>query len=176
MACRRWREKANAVPFFTSAISTELDRAGGRPPRLLAPGFGRSAYSSFRSGRWPTSPPKGAPACARLVICWGSAVGTSGSSRRSCPQDTGCHDGGHVPVVAAVTAGTDSSGAIDPLDVVQDSSRRHGVWFHFDAAYGGPAVLSSRSQNELAALKDANSLVLDPPHMNVMCRSRRGCR
>lgn len=67
-----------------------------------------------------------------------------------------------IPVVAAASAGTASTGTIDPLAEIRDVCRQHGVWFHVDAAYGGPAILSSRYRDELAALRDADSLVLDP--------------
>jgi glutamate/tyrosine decarboxylase-like PLP-dependent enzyme len=69
---------------------------------------------------------------------------------------------GNIPVVVAASAGTASTGTIDPLHAIRDVCRRHGVWFHIDAAYGGPAVLASRYQNELSALQDADSLALDP--------------
>jgi aromatic-L-amino-acid decarboxylase len=71
-------------------------------------------------------------------------------------------EGGNLPIVVAASAGTASTGTIDPLHDIRDVCRRHGVWFHVDAAYGGPAVLTARYRNELAALKDADSLALDP--------------
>jgi glutamate/tyrosine decarboxylase-like PLP-dependent enzyme len=71
-------------------------------------------------------------------------------------------DGGDIPVVVAANAGTASTGAIDPLQEIRDLCRRHGVWFHVDAAYGGPAILTARYKRELSALKDADSLALDP--------------
>jgi glutamate/tyrosine decarboxylase-like PLP-dependent enzyme len=69
---------------------------------------------------------------------------------------------GHLPVVVAANAGTASTGTIDPLDDIRDVCRRHGVWFHVDAAYGGPAILTARYKQELCALRDADSLGLDP--------------
>jgi glutamate/tyrosine decarboxylase-like PLP-dependent enzyme len=71
-------------------------------------------------------------------------------------------DSGHLPVVVAASAGTASTGTIDPLPDIRDVCHRHGVWFHVDAAYGGPAVLTTRYKNELSALKNADSLALDP--------------
>ena len=71
-------------------------------------------------------------------------------------------EGGNIPVVVAASAGTASTGTIDPLHDIRDVCHRHGVWFHVDAAYGGPAILTTRYRNELAALKDADSLALDP--------------
>lgn len=71
-------------------------------------------------------------------------------------------ESGHVPVAVAASAGTASTGSIDPLHDIQDVCHRYGVWFHVDAAYGGPAILTSRYKAELSALKDADSLALDP--------------
>jgi glutamate/tyrosine decarboxylase-like PLP-dependent enzyme len=82
---------------------------------------------------------------------------------------------GCVPVVVAASAGTASTGAIDPLGEIRDVCRRHGVWFHVDAAYGGPAILSGRYGQELAALRDADSLALDP-HKWLSVPVKRGCR
>jgi glutamate/tyrosine decarboxylase-like PLP-dependent enzyme len=71
-------------------------------------------------------------------------------------------EGGNCPVVVAASAGTASTGTIDPLHAIRDVCHRHGVWFHVDAAYGGPAVLTARYKKELSALRDADSLALDP--------------
>ena len=71
-------------------------------------------------------------------------------------------EGGNLPVVVAASAGTASTGAIDPLHDIREVCQRHGVWFHVDAAYGGPAVLTARYKDALSALKDADSLALDP--------------
>jgi glutamate/tyrosine decarboxylase-like PLP-dependent enzyme len=71
-------------------------------------------------------------------------------------------ESGYLPIVVAASAGTASTGTIDPLDDIREVCHRHGVWFHVDAAYGGPAVLTARYKNELSALQDADSLALDP--------------
>lgn len=68
---------------------------------------------------------------------------------------------GHVPVVVAASAGTAGTGAIDPLHEIRDLCKRHSVWFHVDAAYGGPAILSDRYRDELSPLRDADSVALD---------------
>lgn len=68
----------------------------------------------------------------------------------------------NLPVVVAASAGTASTGAIDPLPEIREVCRRHGVWFHVDAAYGGPAILTTGYKNALSALRDADSLALDP--------------
>jgi aromatic-L-amino-acid decarboxylase len=71
-------------------------------------------------------------------------------------------DSGNIPVVVAASAGAASTGTIDPLHDIREVCHRHGVWFHVDAAYGGPAILTARYKCVLSALKDADSLALDP--------------
>jgi glutamate/tyrosine decarboxylase-like PLP-dependent enzyme len=71
-------------------------------------------------------------------------------------------DSGALPVVVAASAGTASTGTIDPLHDIRQICHRYGIWFHIDAAYGGPAVLTTRYKNALSALRDADSLALDP--------------
>jgi aromatic-L-amino-acid decarboxylase len=71
-------------------------------------------------------------------------------------------ESGHLPVVVAANAGTASTGTIDPLDPIREVCQRHGIWFHVDAAYGGPAILTARYKGALSALREADSLALDP--------------
>lgn len=69
---------------------------------------------------------------------------------------------GHRPIAVVASAGTASTGAIDPLAEVAAICRRHELWFHIDGAYGAPAILSARYRNTLAALALADSVGLDP--------------
>jgi aromatic-L-amino-acid decarboxylase len=69
---------------------------------------------------------------------------------------------GECPIAVVASAGTASTGAIDPLAEVAAVCRRHDLWFHIDGAYGAPAILSGRYRDELAALALADSLGLDP--------------
>ena len=58
----------------------------------------------------------------------------------------------------AATAGTTSTGAVDPLEELAELD----LWLHVDGAYGAPAVLTERGRAALAGLERADSLVLDP--------------
>jgi glutamate/tyrosine decarboxylase-like PLP-dependent enzyme len=69
----------------------------------------------------------------------------------------------HVqPVAVVATAGSTSTGAIDDLEAITGVCRRHDVWLHVDAAYGGPAILSSEYGSLLRAVSRADSVALDP--------------
>ena len=61
---------------------------------------------------------------------------------------------GRTPFCVVATAGTTSTGAVDPLEELADL----GLWLHVDGAYGAPAVLCGA----LGGLEHADSLVLDP--------------
>jgi glutamate/tyrosine decarboxylase-like PLP-dependent enzyme len=60
------------------------------------------------------------------------------------------------------SAGTVSTGAIDPLREIAELCRRHGLWLHVDGAYGAPAVLSHHYREELAPMALADSIAVDP--------------
>jgi len=59
------------------------------------------------------------------------------------------------------TAGTTSSGAIDPLDAVADICQKRNIWFHADAAWGGAAAAVPRLRPHLAGIERADSVTCD---------------
>jgi aromatic-L-amino-acid decarboxylase len=67
-----------------------------------------------------------------------------------------------APIAVAATAGTTSTGAVDPLNELADVCADLGLWLHVDGAYGAPAVLCDAGRATLAGLDRADSLVLDP--------------
>jgi glutamate/tyrosine decarboxylase-like PLP-dependent enzyme len=69
---------------------------------------------------------------------------------------------GRRPFCVVASAGTTSTGAVDPLGELADLCAEHGLWLHVDGAYGAPAMLSARGRELLAGLERADSLVLDP--------------
>jgi len=69
---------------------------------------------------------------------------------------------GRTPLAVSANAGATNTGAVDPLPELAEVCRRHGVWLHVDAAYGGFAVLSERGRAQLRGLELADSLTLDP--------------
>jgi glutamate/tyrosine decarboxylase-like PLP-dependent enzyme len=76
---------------------------------------------------------------------------TADAVRAAASEDT-------APMCVAATAGTTSTGAVDPLEELAEL----GLWLHVDGAYGAPAVLTERGRAVLAGLERADSLVLDP--------------
>jgi aromatic-L-amino-acid/L-tryptophan decarboxylase len=70
--------------------------------------------------------------------------------------------GGLDPFCVVATAGTTSTGAIDPLHELHAASRELGLWLHVDGAYGAPATLTDPGAAVLDGLGLADSLVIDP--------------
>jgi aromatic-L-amino-acid decarboxylase len=66
------------------------------------------------------------------------------------------------PAVVVGTAGTTSTGSIEPLADLAEIASRHGMWFHVDAAYGGVLALSDELRPLLAGIERADSVTLDP--------------
>ena len=66
------------------------------------------------------------------------------------------------PIAVVGTAGTTGTGAIDPLTGVADVCSEHGLWFHVDAAYGGPAALTSQLAHLFDGIENADSIGFDP--------------
>jgi aromatic-L-amino-acid/L-tryptophan decarboxylase len=81
---------------------------------------------------------------------------------------------GDVPVVVVGTAGTVSTGAIDPLDELAEICRQEAVWFHVDAAYGGFAAALPDAPPALRALGRADSVAVDP-HKWLYVPLEAGC-
>jgi aromatic-L-amino-acid/L-tryptophan decarboxylase len=72
-------------------------------------------------------------------------------------------DGDADDVVGVVaTAGTTNAGIVDDLAGVSAVARRWGLWFHVDAAYGGPGLFTSLVRDRYAGIENADSFVIDP--------------
>ncbi len=71
-------------------------------------------------------------------------------------------EAGVRPFAVVGTAGTVSTGAVDPLGEIADLCEREGLWFHVDAAYGGPAMLAPDLRPLLAGIERADSIAFDP--------------
>jgi len=81
---------------------------------------------------------------------------------------------GERPALVIGTAGTVSTGAIDPLVEISEICRAEGVWFHVDGAYGGFAAALPDAATDLRALALADSVALDP-HKWLYAPLEAGC-
>ncbi len=83
-------------------------------------------------------------------------------------------DAGDLPFVVVGTAGSVSTGAIDPLAEIGALCTRHGLWFHVDGAYGGFAAALDTVPADLHALSGADSVAVDP-HKWLYAPLEAGC-
>ena len=60
------------------------------------------------------------------------------------------------------SAGTTDVGAIDPLNEIGDIAKRHKLWFHVDAAYGGFFILTNEGKKKFAGIEKSDSITIDP--------------
>ena len=81
---------------------------------------------------------------------------------------------GDVPCLVAGTAGSVSTGAIDPLREIEAICREHQAWFHVDGAYGGFAAALPDASPDLKALSLADSVAVDP-HKWLYAPLEAGC-
>lgn len=66
-----------------------------------------------------------------------------------------------LPFCIVGTSGTVNTGAIDPMDELLSISRKYGLWFHVDGAYGALAKLDPKYAYRLKAIEQADSLAFD---------------
>lgn len=69
---------------------------------------------------------------------------------------------GNRPFAVVATAGTTSTGAIDPLVDIGAVCEAEGLWLHVDGAYGAAAALAPGLQPLLAGIAQADSVAIDP--------------
>jgi glutamate/tyrosine decarboxylase-like PLP-dependent enzyme len=81
---------------------------------------------------------------------------------------------GDVPCLVVGTAGSVSTGAIDPLPEISALCKEYGVWFHVDGAYGGFAAAVPEAPDHLRGLSQADSVAVDP-HKWLYAPLEAGC-
>ena len=83
-------------------------------------------------------------------------------------------EAGDLPFLVVGTAGSVSTGAVDPLPELARVAKEQGLWFHVDAAYGGFAAALPDAPPDLKALALADSVAVDP-HKWLYAPLEAGC-
>jgi glutamate/tyrosine decarboxylase-like PLP-dependent enzyme len=81
---------------------------------------------------------------------------------------------GHHPLMVIGTAGSVSTGAVDPLARIARVCQERGIWFHVDGAYGAMAAAAANASDDLRALSLADSVAVDP-HKWLYAPLEAGC-
>ncbi len=81
---------------------------------------------------------------------------------------------GHEPLMVIGTAGSVSTGAVDPLGEIARVCRDRAIWLHVDGAYGGVAAAAQGVPDDLRALRLADSIAVDP-HKWLYTPIEAGC-
>ena len=81
---------------------------------------------------------------------------------------------GGSPFCVIASAGTVTTGAIDPVEEIAQLCRAEDLWLHVDGAYGAMSVLSDRFRPRMSAIGLADSVSLDP-HKFLFASFEAGC-
>jgi aromatic-L-amino-acid/L-tryptophan decarboxylase len=81
---------------------------------------------------------------------------------------------GYRPFLVVGSAGTVSTGAVDPLPEMAAFCQERKLWFHVDGAYGAFAAAAPGAPGELAGLALADSVAVDP-HKWLYAPLEAGC-
>ena len=90
---------------------------------------------------------------------------------RTIEQDRAAGD---RPIVVVGTAGSVSTGAVDPLPALAALCREQRLWFHVDGAYGGLAAAVADCPADLRGISVADSVAVDP-HKWLYAPIEAGC-
>lgn len=81
---------------------------------------------------------------------------------------------GYHPICIIGNGGTVNTGAVDPLGTLADIASKHDLWFHVDAAYGGPAAAATLTRDLFTGIERADSVALDA-HKWLYAPFEAGC-
>ncbi|MCW5980306.1 MAG: aminotransferase class V-fold PLP-dependent enzyme [Bryobacteraceae bacterium] len=81
---------------------------------------------------------------------------------------------GDEPFLVVGTAGSVSTGAVDPLPEIAAFCREAGAWFHVDGAYGALAAAVPGAPADLGGMSQADSVAVDP-HKWLYAPLEAGC-
>jgi aromatic-L-amino-acid/L-tryptophan decarboxylase len=163
---------ANIVAFLAARNAkcgwTVRERGMGSAPRRLR------IYCSAETHTWIQKAADmgglGTDA-VRWIATGGDLRMDMGALVRQIDADTAAGD---QPFMVVGTAGSVSTGAIDPLPEIAALCRQRDLWFHADGAYGGFAVAVPDAPAELRGLREADSVAVDP-HKWLYAPLEAGC-
>lgn len=167
-----WLAEAIACPNFRGILA-----GGGSSANLMALAMAREAIAPANENGLRVGAPVAVYASAEVHMSIPKAVALLGIGRenlRLIPVDDSFRmipaqleeqlqrdkHLGIIPVAVVATAGTVSTGSIDPLPQISEIAAKYGAWLHVDGAYGalGAIALPEKFQG----LDLANSVSLDP--------------
>jgi len=164
----RWLAEAIGCPGFVGSLT-----GGGSSANLMGLAMAREARAPanadgvvpggvvYASSEVHMSIPRAAAllglghAGVRSIPVDGSFRMDVAALERAVEEDVAA---GRRPIAVVATAGTVSTGAIDPLRLIAEVARRRGLWMHVDGAYGALAALAIPEAFEGMALADSISL------------------
>ena len=83
-------------------------------------------------------------------------------------------EAGFIPFLVVGTAGSVSTGAIDPLYDISIICKKYNLWFHVDGAYGAPVACLPDAPGQIKGLSEADSVAIDP-HKWLYAPLEAGC-
>ena len=164
---------ANMVPFFAArAAAAEWDVRAAGVHAAGAPSL--RVYASVETHTWI----KKAADLAGLgtdSIRW-IPTGDDLRMDTTALRDAIVRDraAGDRAMMVVGTAGSVSTGAVDPLHEIARICRELGVWFHVDGAYGAFAAAVPGVSSDFAAIALADSVAVDP-HKWLYAPIEAGC-
>lgn len=171
--------------YFEKSVSDGVFSSGGTQSNFMGLLLARDHYSYIR-WNWNVQQLGLPPQAERLrVLCSEAAhftvkqsaallglgqqavitipVDSLGRMRCDLLEDTinRLHRDGLLPFALVATAGTTDFGSIDSLPELAALARKHGMWFHTDAAYGGALALSNKHAHLLEGIALSDSITVD---------------
>lgn len=69
---------------------------------------------------------------------------------------------GLIPFLVVASAGTTDTGSVDPLQKIGEIAKKHELWYHVDAAYGGYFLLTDYGKKMFKGIEMSDSFAIDP--------------
>lgn len=153
----RIRVERHMSPGHVNQSSVERRTANGASPAAdLVAYTSREAHSSVEKGIRIAGIPR---ENLRLVDVDRELAMDADALAHAISEDTraGC-----VPFFVCATIGTTGTTAIDPVRRIGELARKHGAWFHVDAAYAGSATVCPELRWTHDGVELADSYTFNP--------------